>query len=296
MPTPRLASAVVSLAVAAGVLGSGAVSAQAATATDPVANVSLPVDYWPACWPATASAECRDAVLADIDYARSLEGVGPMVLPAGFDALDPATQTFVVTNLERADRGLRPIAGVTAELSATAQSAAAALVDPQFTGTTVGPLAGTWWTAVWANTPNALVADLLWMYGDGWDGTSTTNVDCTAADSAGCWGHRDNILNTYAGATQLVAGVGASATWGQSVAELVVGGSGELPPLTYTWGQALTDGAGGTADLAAWQAMTAPATAAAAATTTTVKPAAHHHRKHKRKHHHRRRHLRRVSL
>jgi len=235
--------------------------------TDPVENVTVSVDYWPSCWPTTTSAACRDALLADIDEARSREGVAPMLLPAGFDQLDPGRQAFVVTNLERVDRGLRPIAGISDDLSAAAQSAAASFTDPQFSAASVGPLAATWWTGIWANTPNVLLADLLWMYQDGWGGSETTNRECTAPGAAGCWGHRDNILQTYGGAPQLVAGVGSVDNWGVSVAELVVGGTGPLPPLTFTWEQALRDGAGGPADLAAWEQLTTAAAAPSVATS-----------------------------
>src|SRR4051812_36252677 len=74
-----------------------------AAAATPAGNVATPVDYWPACWPDATTVGCYDAVRIDINYARSLEGVAPMVLPGHFAALDPARQMFVVTNLERSD-------------------------------------------------------------------------------------------------------------------------------------------------------------------------------------------------
>lgn len=238
-----MGSAFVALAaVAAAVLsgGSAAAGTAAVPLVNPSANVTLPVDYWTACWPDAATASCSQALLADIDYARGLEGVRPMVLPSDFAQLDPGRQTFVVTNLERVDRGLRPVSGITSSLSVAAQTAATTLADPSFTATSVGPLSARWWTGIWANTPNVLLADLLWMYQDGWAGADTTNRDCTAPDAAGCWGHRDNILSTYGGAPVLVAGVGSSRNWGVSVAEVVVGGYGSLPPLTYAWNSGAT--------------------------------------------------------
>src|SRR5437016_3030284 len=181
MVPARVLGAAVALAVAA-----VTVSALPALAETPARNVENPVDYVQTCWTAPNAPECYAAVLADIDYARALEGVAPMVLPAGFASLDAARQTFVVTNLERVDRGLSPIIGLTADLDALAGAAAAAQADPVFTGSLVGPMQGRWWTGIWADTPNPLVADLLWMYDDGYGGTDTTNVDCTSADSAGC--------------------------------------------------------------------------------------------------------------
>src|SRR5947209_4267490 len=79
-----------------------------ATAETPPVNVSTPVDEWQACAPDPAAEACYDAALADIDYARSLEGLPAMVLPAAFASMDPGRQAFVVTNLERVDRGMRP--------------------------------------------------------------------------------------------------------------------------------------------------------------------------------------------
>src|SRR3954462_2415837 len=90
------------------------------------------------------------------------------------------------------------------------------------------------------------------MYEDGWSDTDTTNVDCTAADAAGCWGHRNNILSDFGGAGEVVAGVAFGGTTSTSMALVAVGGKGPLPPLRYLWSEALADGAGGPAALAAW--------------------------------------------
>src|SRR5437660_6758168 len=133
-----------------------------AAADAPATNVVTPVDYWPACWPVGASAACYDAVLTDINYARSLEGIGPMLLPVHFADLDPARQMFVITNLERSDRGLRPVVGLTADLDVVAAAAVSAQTHPSFTSSHVGPMSGMWWTGIWAGAPNPLIADLLW--------------------------------------------------------------------------------------------------------------------------------------
>jgi hypothetical protein len=243
-----------------------------AAADTPPANVVTPVDYWPACWPDATTTSCYAAVLTDIDYARSLEGVSPLLLPAHFAALDPARQTFVVTNLERSDRGLRPVTGLTADLEAVAAAAVAAQTHPVFASSHVGPMTGTWWTGVWAGAPNALIADLLWMYEDGWSGTDTTNVDCTAPAAAGCWGHRNNILSDFGGSGEIVAGVASGGTPTASVAVVSVGGKGLLPPLRYRWSDALADGAGGPAALAAWGQMRPVMTAGTAHTAVAARP------------------------
>lgn len=44
--------------------------------------------------------------------------------------------------------------------------------------------------------PTALAVDFAWMYDDG---PNSPNVDCTTAESQGCWGHRDNILISWSG-------------------------------------------------------------------------------------------------
>ena len=257
-----------------------------AAADVPAGNVATPVDYWPACWPDATTVSCYDAVLSDIDYARSLEGVAPMVLPGDFAALDAARQTFVVTNLERSDRGLRPVAGLTTELDAVAAAAVAAQTHPVFAGSHVGPMTGTWWTGVWAGAPNPLIADLLWMYEDGWSGTDTTNVDCTSPSASGCWGHRNNILSDYGGAGEIVAGAASGGPTGTSMALVAVGGKGLLPPLRYRWSDALADGAGGAAAAAAWGRLRPVLTAGAAKGVAVV--SSHPVRKSKAKHHHRR--------
>src|SRR4051812_38492571 len=90
------------VALACALVASASASLPAAAAS-PTGNIATPVDYWPACWPDATAVACYDTVLMDINYARSLEGLTPMVLPVHFGALDPARQMFVVTNLERSD-------------------------------------------------------------------------------------------------------------------------------------------------------------------------------------------------
>src|SRR3954454_12552612 len=264
-----------------------------AAADTPATNVATPVDYWPACWPDATTVACYDAVLSDINYARSLEGLTPMVLPVHFAALDPARQTFVVTNLERSDRGLRPVAGLSADLDAVAAAAVAAQTHPVFTSSHVGPMTGSWWTGVWAGAPNPLIADLLWMYEDGWSGTDTTNVDCTSADAVGCWGHRNNILSDFGVAGEIVTGAATGGSTGTSMALVAVGGKGLLPPLRYLWSDALADGAGGAVALAAWGPMRPVLTAGATKAVVVVSP--HPVRKTKARHHRRHRHVHRKA-
>ena len=50
--------------------------------------------------------------------------------------------------------------------------------------------------APWRWATPRLEADYMWMYEDGWGGSSssTPNLACTFAGALGCWGHRDQLL------------------------------------------------------------------------------------------------------
>jgi hypothetical protein len=140
-------------------------------------------------------------LLVATNYARSLEGVGPMdVTLAALDALPVPEQIFVIENLERIGRGEPPISAMTSQLNSVAQSGANAGEDPSnpvlLTGG--GPViqGGSIWEG---GTLSTLEANYLWMYQDGWGGSTsqTSNEDCTSASASGCWGHRDIILTEF---------------------------------------------------------------------------------------------------
>lgn len=111
-----------------------------------------------------------------------------MVLPTDWASLTPAEQLFVATNLERTVRGLPPLSGLDPSLDQASAAGAADGSDP-------APPPGypyQIWAANWAGAlGNPLEAIYLWMYDDG---PGSANVDCTTTDTAGCWGHRDNVL------------------------------------------------------------------------------------------------------
>lgn len=194
---------------------------------------------------AAASATCRQALVADIDAARAREHVRPLSLPRDYVRLPARQQVFVLTNLERVGRGLAPVVGINAELNARAQLGAVGEDDPSPAGWQLEGLAGLVWTSVQATAANPLEADWLWMYSDGWAGAATTNLDCTGPRSAGCWSHRDNILQAYPARSVLVTGAGAAARTPTtaSYAQLVLAGTGRAPRLLYTWRRAVADGA-----------------------------------------------------
>ena len=247
-----------SLAVAAAVVGAGLTAAAApaaaaaapyahatrATTTgsgvaDPATNVAPTPDYWPACAVSGANSQtCINAVVTAINNARALEGVSAMVLPAGFATLSTAQQTFVVSNLERVDRGLQPADGMVSTLNGLSTTAANNDADPKLPDwSAIGPFNPNRWGSNWAGDLNALAADYDWMYDDGWGPTGSYNLDCTSATDSGCWGHRHNIVGAYLG-ERLITGVGSvvQSQW-TSIAQIFVAGTGSDPAFTFSWSQ-----------------------------------------------------------
>jgi hypothetical protein len=182
------------------------------------------------------------------DYARSLEGVGPMLFDtAAFDTLGAPQQIFVVENLERTARGLPPFVAMTSQLDQLAQDGADAPGDPGFPATLTGGSSPNQGGSIWAGgTVSPLESNYLWMYEDGWGGYgATSNGDCTSPQSSGCWSHRNVILTSYApcGSAAPVLVMGAadseSVVAGGSFAALFVATCGPAPTdEVYTWEQA----------------------------------------------------------
>ena len=209
-------------------------AASASTSADPAQNVVPSPSYWTLCLQQGRDSQaCIDQIVQAIDNARALEGVGPMALPADFASLTTEQQTFVVSNLERVDRGLPPVVGMVDELNTLASGAAAADADPYLPGWTVGPFEVNGWSSIWAGDLNALAADYDWMYNDGWGPQGSYNLDCQMAGASGCWGHRHAILRS---GSHLITGVGSEmqSSW-MSIAQIFVSGSGTDPAFTYSW-------------------------------------------------------------
>ena len=209
-------------------------AADAATFSDPAQNVAPSPSYWNLCLQQGRNSQaCTDTIVQAIDSARALEGVGPMTLPDNFGSMTTEQQTFVVSNLERVDRGLPPVVGMVDSLNALASDAAAADADPMLSGWTVGPFQVSGWSSIWAGDLNALAADYDWMYNDGWSPQGSYNLDCQTAGASGCWGHRHAILRS---GSHLITGVGSEMqTHWMSIAQIFVSGSGSDPALTYSW-------------------------------------------------------------
>lgn len=215
MPKPALTRRLTVLSAAACLLlGIGANTASAASA-----GVVPPRNPAGDCHGGSGSG------LSAIDACRAAEGLGPLVLPSNFSSLTPVQQGFVVMNLERVNRGLPAIVGLSATLNSFAADGASAGTDPDF------PAGGASGGGIWAGAYSILQADYLWMYADGPGGS---NLDCTSGNSSGCWGHRDIILwDRTAG--PLVSGGGFATAGGtDSLAYLVLPGY-PTTNMTFTW-------------------------------------------------------------
>jgi hypothetical protein len=225
--------------------------ASAIAAPNPQAN--MPISSLPAaCTSAPTGAICTNAVVVALDRARAELGLGPYSLPADFDSLSGAKQLLVLANLDRTAYGLPPIRGLSPTLASAAQVAMTNDLDPDPTALLSG-LNTYAWTANWAGQwPNAADAYYEWMYDDGYDGSETSNVDCTSATASGCWVHRRNVLAIpAAGTLAMGASVGTDAQGHSSYAmTLVWTTSANWTSYSYTWAQAEAAGAGSTASAA----------------------------------------------
>lgn len=203
-------------------------------------------------WPTyTNDPACTNYLLQAINAARSVEGLGAMVLPSNWYSLTPGQQLFVVADLERTARGLPPYLGINAALSANAQHAAQTNSDPSIAaGFAIGndaqgyPGMGGAWSAGFS----VLAADYIWMYADGWGGSraQTSNVACTSASAGGCWAHRDELLGYDPGYNPGVGLTCANCEMGVGFATVGNSGSfvdlieipkGAPPAMIFTWAQ-----------------------------------------------------------
>ncbi len=215
---------------------------------NPPADVPPNPNFLNWCYPHNTSATCMANVIQATTNARAAEGLGPMALPTTFNSLTPAQQTFVITDIERVDRGLPPFVGLVDTFSSDAQVGAQANADPSPSVVPAG-LHLVAWGSNWAENGNPLGSNYYWMYDDG---VGSGNIDCTAAGQPGCWGHRENILSLsdyqqqYGGTLLMGAAevYGSTGNGWESDAELLVLATGPVPALSYTWAQAVAAGAG----------------------------------------------------
>jgi hypothetical protein len=217
--------------------------------SDPPRN--FPLGKLPyACERARTGRTCIDAGVYYLDRARAQLGEPAYALPADFALLTPAEQMFILTNLDRIQYGLPPMTGLTAALDDDAYTTGVKPAADPYPTDTSGEING--YTANWAGAfDNAPMAYEAWMYDDG---LGSGNVDCTSSHRSGCCGHRHDVLWTFDPSDVLAMGGAAGrGPYGQSYALLLVAGfpadpasgdPGWTPDYSYTWSQAVADGAG----------------------------------------------------
>lgn len=165
-----------------------------------------------------ANDKCDAAALHDFDAVRKKEGLGRITLPGDFASLSVPSQLLAISNIERVDRGRRPVKGRTKSLDKLAEAGANRDQDPNFPQ----PCGCTFGGANWAGAGNsALLDDFYWMYDDG---PGSFNNDCPQRGASGCWGHRHNILHAYAARLIMGAAVAYKTRFGTSMTEEFIGG------------------------------------------------------------------------
>lgn len=140
-----------------------------------------------------SSGSSHDAIAA-INNARQDEQLRPLRLPAKFYQLDPSQQQFVLLNLERTDRGLKPLQ-MDANLSQMALAYSIQLRDLHFFSHT-SPIAGTFGDRI---NSNPAIADHYSLAAENLAGNPVPGVgpiyEYMYDDSIENCGHRHNILN-----------------------------------------------------------------------------------------------------
>lgn len=214
---PRLLTFLLVTAVVFGIWSSGALAAGIVPPANPAADCDHSADT-NSVWD-----------VSSIDACRAREGIGPVVLPSNWSSLTPTQQTFVLINLERVNRGLAPIAGLSASLDTLAANGAVNQTDPPFPSTGEGG-------GIWAGGGSAFGADMMWLYDDGANGFDA-NEDC-ATDPKYCWGHRDIILGSDGGGA-LVAGGGFSGSGGFGSFAYLIMSHYATSDLIFSWNREL---------------------------------------------------------
>jgi hypothetical protein len=200
---------------------------------DPAVNVAPSPDFLASC-SGTAyddSVGCVHAALSALNNARSESGLAAMALPTNWYSLTPAQQLFVVTNLERTVRGLRPLWAMASALDAAAAAGAQANGDaappPGFPWTT--------WGSNWAGRiGNPLEAMYYWMYDDG---PGSYNISCTASTPDGCWGHRHKVLLPLPCTSCVMGAAWETSQYGTPSATEILAETQGAPAVDFTWEQ-----------------------------------------------------------
>src|SRR5579884_3777458 len=135
----------------------------------------------------------QDAIAA-INYAHALEHLPSLRLPANYYQLDPAHRQFVLLNLERTDRGLKPLQW-DANLAQMATGYSRQLRDLQFFSHT-SPISGTFSQRI---DGNPVLANHYRLAAENLAGNPVPGAGAIYEymydDSVENCGHRDNILD-----------------------------------------------------------------------------------------------------
>ncbi len=197
------------------------------------------------CGSAPTGAACINAAVYYLDQARAQLHQGPYKLPARFVKLGPDRQILILSNLDRAEYNLPPITGVTPALNRVARGGTPSNPGVRGAGDPVLQAPGVQSTSNWAGGfPNIVLAYQAWMFDDG---PGSGNLDCTASNPSGCWGHRQNVLADLItpGPTAMGAAAGRDTRGDTSFAMLIARGrSSYTTGYSYRWTQAVADGAG----------------------------------------------------
>lgn len=198
----------------------------------------------PACANSPSQKRCIDAGVYYLDKARAKAGLLSYRLPEDFASLKPPRQLFILTNLDRIAYGLPPIPGLTARLNHDALvSGVWRAGDPLPSDMSGLRTAVSNWAGWLANPPIAYEA---WMWDDGL-GSRNLVADCTPSRRSGCWAHRHTVLWRFGRGAVLAMGAagGVDSQDAPGYAMLLVsGGAGFHPRYSYTWREAVIDGAG----------------------------------------------------
>lgn len=201
----------------------GAATASAGVGVLPPKNPSADCD---------ASAAGVQFTLQALDVCRAKEHVGPLVLPSNFAALNKPDELLVLIDLERVNRGLEPIVGLSGALNRLAAAGARAGEDPPFPHGGYSGAGG-----IWFGGSSVIAADYGWMYDDGPKGLDL-NADCPRSGSKYCWLHRDIILWKGPGGPLIGGGGYARGPDGGSYAFEVLSGYKQTG-LKFTWAHEL---------------------------------------------------------
>lgn len=170
---------------------------------DPAYNLPLPASLVNGCFDKghMDSPECSALAFKQLNVDREKGGLPAYSLPGNWKSLTPVDKLFILTNLDRVDRGLPPISGVLNSLNSVARSAAEHDRDPTLNSKAARIIGGNPrnlnWVSNWSGSGNIYLNELGWMYEDGLPKTGKSpivNIDCKTPGGKYCWGHRNNIL------------------------------------------------------------------------------------------------------